>query len=507
MLADFSERELRHEVREATPIARSKPLRLPSSSMELIKQLHAVEIDQLRDCTEEVLETVGLRIEHPSLRRSCHAAGAATDEAGARVRFPRSLLRELLASVPASYTIRGPGGSEHIVGGASQHATAIVTDPWIVDYETQKPRRPCLDDLRRHTVIAQKLESVIAISLMDFPVTDVPEPISSITAFEEHSLYHDKHVLIYATNWERYEDWLKVVRILGGSEDLTQGRLASVAVGVLSPLSISALNAEFLLSACANNLPVIPTVCPIAGMTSPYSMAATLLQANIEAVGLAALTQILRRGHPYLYATGLSVGHMRRMHDMYYTLDKVLWKLGAVQLGKSYGFPVNAEAGGSMTWRYDQQNGAEGMLFMLAALNSGADLLTGFGSTYNAIGMSAEMMLIHSAWLAAAHYLRRGIQVDDLRMGVESMRRAGPGGSYVTDDLTLQLLREQEFFSHELFDYAGETAADSPSMLARAHQAAEQMAANPQSPHPGRVQEELRRYFRGRYRQLESGKG
>ena len=82
-----------------------------------------------------------------------------------------------------------------------------------------------------------------------------------------------------------------------------------------------------------------------------------------------------------------------------------------------------------MTYRYDQQNGAEGALFMLAAANSGADLIGSFGSTYNAIGTSAEMMLIHSAWLAAARYLKRGIQVDELRLGVESLRRTGPGGS------------------------------------------------------------------------------
>ena len=473
--------------------------------MELIKTLSDAEIEQIRDRTEELLEAVGLRVDHAGLLRMCEAAGAAVDEPAARVRFPRPLLRELLASVPSSYIVRGPGGAEHVIGGGKQYATAIVTDPWIVDYETQKPRRPSLADVRRHTVIAQKLEPVVAMSLMDFPVTDVPEPNSFMCAFEEHVLHHDKHIMIYATNEERYADWLNVVRIVGDSDDLTQRRLASAAVGVLSPLAVSALNVEFLLSACANNLPVIPTICPIAGMTSPYSLAATLLQANIETIGLAALTQVVRRGHPYLYATGLSVGHMRQMHDMYFTLDKVLWKVGAVQLGKSYNIPVNAEAGGSMTYRYDQQNGAEGALFMLGAANSDADLITGFGSTYNAIGMSAEMMLIHSAWLAAAEYLKRGIQVDELRLGVKSIRHVGPGGSFMIDDLTVQLLRKREFFSHDLFHYAAETAVEGPSLLARAHAKVEQMTANPQSPHSEAVQENIRRYFAGRYRQLESG--
>ena len=474
--------------------------------MELIKTLSDAEIEQIRDRTEELLETVGLRVDHSGLLRMCQGAGAIVDEPAARVRFPRPLLRELLASVPSTYVRRGSGGSPagDVIGGGKQHAHAIVTDPWIVDYETQKPRRPRLEDVRRHTVIAQKLDPISSISLMDFPVADIPEPISYLRAFEEHVLYHNKHIYVYAANEERFADWLNVVRILGGSDDLTQGRLASVAVGVLSPLAVTALNVEFLLSACANNLPVIPTTCPIAGMTSPYSMASTLLQSNVETIGLAALTQVVCRGHPYQYGMGPSIGHMRQMHDMYYTLDTLLWSLAAVQLGKSYNIPVGAACGGSMTYRYDQQNGAEGALFMLAAANSGADLVGSFGSTYNAIGMSAEMMLIHSAWLAAAQYLKRGIQVDELRLGVESLRRAGPGGSFITDDLTVQLLRKREFFSHDLFDYAAETATDSPSLLARAHAKVEQMVTNPQSPHPGQVQENLQRYFAGRYRQLES---
>ena len=128
---------------------------------------------------------------------------------------------------------------------------------------------------------------------------------------------------------------------------------------------------------------------------------------------------------------------------MYYTLDKVLWKTAAVQLGKAYHMPVAAECGGSMTYRYDQQNGAEGMLFMLGAPTSGAHLLSGIGSTYNAIGMSAEMMLIHTAWLASAQYLRRGIRTDESAARRRKHRRAGPGGNFLMDDLTLRFLRNR----------------------------------------------------------------
>jgi trimethylamine--corrinoid protein Co-methyltransferase len=471
--------------------------------MILSDALTESQIALIMEKTEEILERTGLGVTHPELLARCRAAGARVDETAGRVRFPRPVLRELLSAVPASYTITGAGGLRHEVGDDAAPAAcqAIVTDPWIIDYETGEPRRPCLDDLRRHTAIVQALPMVVATSLMDFPLTDVREPISSLRAMEEWVLGHDKHFYNMATDMIRYRHYLALAEILYEGRD-PGGAVMTVAVGSLSPLACSNLNADFLLDACSRGFPVVPTVCPIAGMTSPYSLASTLLQSNVEVIGMAALTQVARRGHAYLYASGLSVGHMRSTHDMYYTLDKALWKTAAVQLGKAYHMPVAAECGGSMTHRYDQQNGAEGMLFMLGALSSGAHLLSGIGSTHNAIGMSAEMMLIHTAWLASAQYLQRGIRMDDVRLGVENIARAGPGGNFLVDDLTLRFLRSDEFFSHELLDYTGGSEQNAPSLLARAHRRAEQIAASARSPHSEAVQERIRRYFADEYRKL-----
>jgi len=48
--------------------------------MELIKTLSDAEIEQIRDRTEELLETVGLRVDHSGLLRMCQGAGAIVDE-------------------------------------------------------------------------------------------------------------------------------------------------------------------------------------------------------------------------------------------------------------------------------------------------------------------------------------------------------------------------------------------------------------------------------------------
>lgn len=154
-----------------------------------------------------------------------------------------------------------------------------------------------------------------------------------------------------------------------------------------------------------------------------------------------------------------------------------------------------------MTYRYDQQNGAEGVLFMLAAHASKAHMLCGIGSCHNAVGMSAEMMIIQNEWLKAAEYLGAGIPMDDYHLGLDSLRETGPGGHFLTDRLTLELLHEKEFFASEIFDLVG-GYHESLSMLERAHEKVEAMVADFESPLPGKVQEDLRRYFHDQYRKM-----
>ncbi|MBN1642029.1 MAG: trimethylamine methyltransferase family protein [Anaerolineae bacterium] len=464
-----------------------------------MKTLTASEIEGVQRATETILEDVGVRVQHEGLLRRARQAGARVDDASGVVRLPAPLLRELLATAPAQYAIADALGGEFTVGEGEPGCLAIVTDPWIVDYETGRPRRPRLADLRRHSAIAQQLQPVIAVSRMDYPVADVEGPHSSLRALQEHLTYFAKHYYSLPTSVAAFEQWVEIARILAQGRTLAQTRMVTVGVPILSPLTLTEMNATLLQRACELNFPIVPTTCPMAGTTGPYDKLGTLVLGNAENVFMAALVQILRPGHPFLYALGPSRTDMRSGGDMYYTLDKVLWKRWATQMGKSYSLPTSAECGGSMGYRYDPQSGAEGMLFMQAAYESGADVLAGIGSCYNAIGMSAEMMVLQVAWLEAARFLERSLDSEALERSVDSIRRVGPGGHFLTDALTIERLRAGEFFDHPLFDHSGE-GTHHPGMVERAHQWVEDLVGRARSPLPDCVREDLDRYFDEQYR-------
>jgi trimethylamine--corrinoid protein Co-methyltransferase len=455
------------------------------------------QIEQIRNAALHHIEQHGFVVQHAALLARAQARGAKVDETTGRVRLSPALCTELMAGVPSRYTIGNILGETWEVGGPRQVANAIVTDPWIIDYTTREPRRPCLEDVRRHTMVADQLDPVVAISRMDYPVTDDSGPHSSLRALETHLLHHTRHYMVMAASLESFEQWRALAEILGQGGAV--GHLFSSGIALGSPLVLNELNGDLLTRSVEMGFAVVPTVCPMAGSTSPYSLAGTLLQAHIEVLMVALMTQILRPGHPVQYVSGLSVTDMRNGSDLYYTMDKVLWKTAAVQLGLAEKMPVGAECGGTLTHRYDPQCGAEGMLFMLAAHASGAHLLSGFGSCHNAVGMSAEMMVMQQSYLNAARHLSRGIRTDGPLLGLESLERVGPGGQFLDDDLTVDLLRSDEFFHDEIFDLSG-GQGNSKGFLERAHERVEQMVASHTSRVPGEIQEALRRYFRELYR-------
>lgn len=448
------------------------------------------QVDLIVEKTEEILEKVGFVVESDEILKASKKCGAIVDEIKSTIKIPRELLRELISLCPSEYKISDLNGNEYKVGGDNRYCMAIVTDPWIIDYETQLPRRPSLEDIRRNTMVGQSLPEVISMSRMDFPVTDFSDETSSWHALLEHLLHQNKHISFIPGSLEQYRIFMQIAEIL--KEGIPAERnIMTVAVTPITPLRLGRWNAEVLIDACKKNIPMVPTTCPMAGMTSPYSKIGTFIQANVETIFLLAISQLLKPKIPFRYAFGSSVMNVKTGCDLYYTMEKVLEKMVVGSLAKRYGLTFGVECGGTMGYRFDGQSGAEGVLFMLAAYMSGANMMQGIGSCYNAIGMSAEMMIIHTGWLEVAKYLSKGVSFDDLEESVESIKNAGPGGDFLTDSLTLKNLRGGEFFHSELFT----TADEASLMLEKAHNKVEEIVSNFKSPLQGEKREKLIRYF------------
>ena len=100
------------------------------------------QIERIRGAAWGHLERHGFVVQHDGLLALAKARGAQVDEVSGRVRLSRSLSAELMALVPPRYTIGNILGETWEIGGEEQYGTAIVTDPWIIDYQTLRAASP-----------------------------------------------------------------------------------------------------------------------------------------------------------------------------------------------------------------------------------------------------------------------------------------------------------------------------------------------------------------------------
>ena len=126
-------------------------------------------------------------------------------------------------------------------------------------------------------------------------------------------------------------------------------------------------------------------------------------------------------------------------------------------------------------------------------------MFTGLGSLGNANGMSAEQMIIQNSLLDMAEYQARGVDMDDYKLAFDSIKNAGPGGNFITDNLTLELLRSDEFFESPGFDLSGGYVENAPSMYEKAHQQVCEISENYIPDVPDKVKTAIKAFFKDKY--------
>jgi trimethylamine--corrinoid protein Co-methyltransferase len=469
--------------------------------------LSSSEIEMIHSKTIEILQKAGVEIGHPAMCEKCRQAGAKVDDSQMRVYFPAGLVNELLSCAPRIVKETGINERGMDVGSSNNYFTSLILDPWVVDYH-EGLRPPVLEDVRRNTIIGESLERVDAMMRMHYPVSDVKGSDSYYKTMEVFLSNSTKHTAAYPVSVENCRDWMDIMAVIADAAglDVDNTPLLSIATAVTSPLRLTAPNVEIMKMAMERCYPIIPTVCPMAGTTAPFTVAGTTLQSNVECVLTIILTQLYKPGHPVFYGVGPSVTNMQTGHDLYYTSEKMLWKIAASQMGSYYNVPVSGEAGGTLTWRPDVQNGAEGALFLLASLVGNQHMISGLGSLHNANGMSSEQIIMQCGLIDMAEYVSKGINITEQSLAAKSIIDVGPGGNFMADELTLSNLRSDEFFSSHFLDFSGGYEKDSPGMYEKAHSIVEDTVAAYDPQVPGNVREAIKKFFYEKYQDKQVAK-
>lgn len=414
------------------------------------------EFKTIHENSLEVLDAVGLRIDHPLALEKLAGAGAHVDQDRGTVRIPPDLVEHCLESAPKSYTLAGRTPEfDRILGSDATRTPLFRTEGGAVRYHdllTGENRALRIQDCRDMTRLSDGLEHidwVSALTLQDFH----PQPTYDIHLLREMLCSGRKHIWALTLDSRNLRYQLEMMEaVAGGRDRLRQRPLCSGIVCLIEPFTFPYDEIERLLLYGRCNLPVEIPLAPICGLTAPYTLAGTIVHTNAAALGSQVVLQTLCPGIPSSYYFFIQTLEMHKGRTDFLSPESLLVSSSLARLGAHYRLPVVTAA--------IENNGCESIQMMfergtslLMSTLGGVGAIGGAGGFEKAIFTGPLALVLDDELMAYVKRIWDGFRINQETIGLETMKRMGHSGNYLSDEHTVKYLYKEKRFTPSLFDW------------------------------------------------------
>lgn len=420
-------------------------------NLPLTEPMNEEQVLRIDAASMDILEEVGVVFRDPVAIEDWRKAGAKIGEED-RVYLDREMVRELIASIPESFTYHARNPANNLPFGKDHSIFVPMTGaPYLRDQE-DKRRGPTLDDLGNFHKLAHMLPALHS------SAHHIVEPMDHVISHRHLRItyssmkYSDKVFMGMTTSPKNAEDVLDMAAILFGAEFMETHPVVIGNCNGNSPLVWDEVMLGAMRAFCKCNQPVLCSPFVLGGANTPASTAASVAQLNAEALSALAYTQVIRKGSPAIYGHYLSTVSMKSGAPMAGTPEISLMNFMIGQMARYYKVPwrTSNTLGGAKT--FDAQSGYESASTMMAVLLSGANYIW-HSAGWNEAGMHCSMakFIVDAEQCAMGYRMMEGIKWDDFDTALSAVRDIGPGGHYLGHPHTQEKFQEA-FFMPELFD-------------------------------------------------------
>jgi len=405
------------------------------------------QIEHIHQASLTLLAQTGIHVEHEEALALYREGGARVD--GARVTIPASMVAEALEKTPSSVLLAGRDPDQDVVlEGRRVYAGTGGSPTTVLDPGADAVRPAVLRDLVDFARLADALEYCDFIVVPVHP-TDVPEEDVPVNRFYACLANSDKHVMGGVGSVEGARQVIEMGAMIAGGLGHLQERpfISAITCWMVSPLHLDTGVTDILIEWCKAGLPVALSSAPMAGSTSPVTLAGTLVQLNAEQLSGIVLTQLVRTGTPVLAGYIPGVADMRTGGYLGGAVEFGMMQAAAAQMAHFYRVPIYCSGGMTDAKLPDAQAGYEKMAtFLLAAMGGGNYIHHAIGMITNMSSASLEQAIIDDDIVGMAMRVLRGIDVSEATTAVDAIQRVGPGGHYLMDPHTMRFMRSDFFY-------------------------------------------------------------
>ena len=418
--------------------------------LPLTEPMTPEQIEKIDAASMDILENVGVQFRDNIALADWKRAGAKV--VGEMVYLDRHLVRELIASIPESFTYHARNPANNLPFG-NDHAIFVPMTgaPFLRDLDDVR-RNPTLDDLANFHKLSHMLPAMHSTAHHIVEPYDWPISQRHLRITYSSMKHSDKTFMGMTTSPKNAEDVIEMCAILFGDDYIATHPVVTGNCNGNSPLVWDETMLGAMRAFCKRNQPVLCSPFVLGGANTPASVPATVAQLNAEALSALAYTQVVRKGCPAIYGHYLSTVSMKSGAPMAGTPEISLMNFMIGQMARFYGVPwrTSNTLGGAKT--FDAQAGYESAMTMNAVLMAGANYIW-HSAGWNEAGMhcSTAKFIVDAEMCEVGYRMAEGIKWDDFDAALSAVPDVGPGGHYLGHPHTLEHF-QKAFFMPEMFD-------------------------------------------------------
>jgi trimethylamine--corrinoid protein Co-methyltransferase len=431
------------------------------------------QIETIHQASLSILEKTGFTFESglADTLDMLEKAGTRIDRRNSRIYFPRDLVLEQAAKAPERVVLYSRDGKNDLdltedrvylgTGGAAVK---------ILDLETGKARPSTLMDLYDLGRLVNKLDNIHFFVRPCIP-TDIPETAYDVNVFYACLKATGKHVMAGVNNVESFHDVLELASMVaGGLDELREKPFISVITSfAISPLKLCTQSTLIMQEAVRYRIPVALSSAPMAGSTSPITMAGTLAQLHAEELVGIVICQLTNPASPLLYGGIPGMANLRTMGYQGGGVECGMMNAAIHQLASYIKVPNYNSSGLTDAKIPDAQAGWEKAFTTLLVAMGGSNYIHHAAGMLESMLMVAyEQYVIDDEIIGMSCKVLKGIDVDPEHLALKVIDSVGPGGNFVISAHTLAHLRNEYFEGNGVTDRkSGEIWEEEGSLDAR----------------------------------------
>lgn len=407
------------------------------------------DIQKIHDTSLRVFTEVGIEINYPEALELFKQAGAQVDPTTRIVKIPENMVTELIEKAPDTINLcgRDPDGSlDCTIGGTDVYLGTGGTALKVQDPGSQSSRPSGLKDIEKMARMVEVLDNIHFYMLNVFP-NELEMKNVDVNRFGAALNRTRKHIMGGVYTVPGIRRVIKMAEMIAGSpEALRQRPFVSMVACIISPFKLDESYGRLAMEVARQGIPLVVPSEPLCGATAPITLAGNLVVQNVDTLTGVMLTQLINPGTPVLYGCISSITDLRDMKYLAGAVEMGLMNAASAQMAQFYGIPIYATAGMSDAKINDAQAGYESALTsLMVGLAGGNFIHDAAGFLEFCMTASYDKLVIDNEILGMVMRAIEGITVNDKTLAFEEIKKAGPGGHFVSSRFTRRNMRNEQY--------------------------------------------------------------